>query len=502
VPNYNGFQAQPDPANPGQLMLVYNPNSYIAADDPFVTSAYPAGQPKHMGCMNEPSWALPVLSTPSNNGSADWAGQAFSQDLGLLFIPYGYNPAAHDLSESSNGLRATGQYQTGGILALSGTTGLVVWRQEGSATQGGGVIGQDDAHGNTPLTTASDLLFVDQTDGYLVAMDATNGNVLWKFQTGAPGSSGVITYMAGGQQYIAVLAAGTGIPYSAAGGDTLWAFALGGSAVYTNSAGAVVSGSSEAPTPAPLVIRRPVSGSPTNGSTTNPPNTILLARTSASPTAAKDSTSTSAMFPQQLQVPVGTTVTFLNPGPSGTDTGNTKPHCATQFFEGLFNPTLNPGQSFQYTFTQAGEYFYNDCTDPRPTGKVIVTLTPQAAPLTVLPSVLQLRSPTGVFTGVTGVFQAVLAVPAGWTLATSGPVGSPWRGPVTITTPLTTMPFNAVTSAQSTDGLTLVATFNRADVVNNVPAGLSVPLTVTATFTNSAGTQVQLAGTTNVRVLK
>ena len=49
-----------------------------------------------------------------------------------------------------------------------------------------------------------------------------------------------------------------------------------------------------------------------------------------------------------------------------------KPHCATQFFEGIFNPKLNPGQSFQYTFTRAGEYFYNDCTDPRPTGKIVV----------------------------------------------------------------------------------------------------------------------------------
>jgi len=63
---------------------------------------------------------------------------------------------------------------------------------------------------------------------------------------------------------------------------------------------------------------------------------------------------------------VGTTVTFTNPAT------NTKQHCATQFFEGLFNPQLNPGESFQYTFTTPGEYFYNDCTDPRPTGKIVV----------------------------------------------------------------------------------------------------------------------------------
>jgi alcohol dehydrogenase (cytochrome c) len=64
-------------------------------------------------------------------------------------------------------------------------------------------------------------LFFDQTDGFTVAMDATNGNPLWRFQTGAAGSSGVITYTAGGEQYVAVLATGTGIPYNPPGGDTL-----------------------------------------------------------------------------------------------------------------------------------------------------------------------------------------------------------------------------------------------------------------------------------------
>ena len=30
APNWNGFQAEPDPANPGQLKLVYNPPNYLA----------------------------------------------------------------------------------------------------------------------------------------------------------------------------------------------------------------------------------------------------------------------------------------------------------------------------------------------------------------------------------------------------------------------------------------------------------------------------------------
>ena len=67
-------------------------------------------------------------------------------------------------------------------------------------------------------------------------------------------------------------------------------------------------------------------------------------------------------------------MTFRNPGAETFPLfPNVKEHCATQFFEGLFNPKLQPGQTFQYTFDREGEYWYNDCTDPRPTGRINVT---------------------------------------------------------------------------------------------------------------------------------
>src|SRR5206468_2656614 len=200
----------------------------------------------------------------------------------------------------------------------------------------------------------------------------------------------------------------------------------------------------------------------------------------------KDSTATASMVPSRLTVPAGTTVTFTNPSDAAfgvAGSGNLKEHCATQYFEGKFNFRLQPGQSAQYTFDREGEYYYNDCTDPRPVGKVIATLAPQAAPLQIEPSVLQLKSGTG-------VFQAILTVPEGWQLD-SGPVGDPTIGPVTITTPLTTQTFNAVRTV-STDGTRLVATFNRGDIDNNVPEGNAVPLIVSANFLDSSGVQRKL----------
>ncbi|HEX5959387.1 MAG TPA: PQQ-binding-like beta-propeller repeat protein, partial [Hyphomicrobiaceae bacterium] len=349
--------------------------------------------------------------------------------------------------------------------------------------------GVDLGHGQGPLSTASDLVFVGQPDGNLLALDAKDGDELWRFQTGASISAGAITYMIGGEQYVAIFSGGTGIPYgnSITEGDSLWAFKLGGT--YKTA-----SGSSEDPAPAPLRIRRPVSGSPVEGGTVD--NTIYLARTSRTTdtAAAQDSVSANAMNPTHLRVPVGTTVTFLNPGPA-TFPGfpNQKPHCATQFFEGLFNARLSPGQSFQYTFTRAGEYFFNDCTDPRPTGKVEVYLTPQDVPdaLHFLPPTLDLGSPTGLFTDVHGVVTALFRIPAGYKL----------DGQVRLKTPLSTALFDAVSTNAALNGRLLVAHFRKSDIDNNIPQGDDVPLVLMANFIHD-GQQKQLASTALVRVVK
>jgi plastocyanin len=74
-----------------------------------------------------------------------------------------------------------------------------------------------------------------------------------------------------------------------------------------------------------------------------------------------------AMAPQHLTVPAGTTVTFVNPA------GNVHTHGAASFFERVFNTgRLSPGESYEHTFTKAGEYFYNDPVFPQSTGKIVV----------------------------------------------------------------------------------------------------------------------------------
>jgi PQQ-dependent dehydrogenase (methanol/ethanol family) len=292
-------------------------------------------------------WDEPILSIPGHGGGADWNHQSFSHSTKLVYTGFGYVAAAHSLTESSNGLRPPGEYQTGGVVAVDPSTNLVRWKKR---------MPYSLAHGNGILTTASDLLFIGQPDGNLLALDARHGRELWRFQCGAAISSSPIAYEVDGEQYIAVYAGGTGIPYgnSAPRGDYLWAFKVGGTVA-------------PAPTPPPPVVRRPVSGDPVEGSAVS--NTVVIGRTYDAATgqvSATESTGVSSMAPTHLRVPVGTTVTFVNP------TGNAGSRGVTQFFEGLFDVRLAPGESFAYTFTRKGEYFFNDPASPRSTGKVEV----------------------------------------------------------------------------------------------------------------------------------
>ena len=128
-----------------------------------------------------------------------------------------------------------------------------------------------------------------------------------------------------------------------------------------------------------------------------------------------------------------------------------------------------------------------------PTGKIVVVGVPQDMPgaLQFVPSILSMRPANGVHTNVQGLATAMLKVPVGYT----------FDGNVQLKTPLSTTLFPAVTATMTSDGATLIATFDKALIDNNMPEGAAVPLVVTANFMN-AGVQKQLSSTANVRVVK
>jgi PQQ-dependent dehydrogenase (methanol/ethanol family) len=296
------------------------------------------------GCLFTPHTDEIIVTTPGTGGGNAWSPLSFSPRTGLVYVPIGIGDTARSLPDGGIGFRPLGQIRAGKIVAFNPVTHKIAWQKE---------MPWALAHGDGILTTQSDLMFIGQPDGLILGMDLKDGRELWKFQTGAGANTTPITYEVEGEQYIAILAGGTNLVYDSQQGDHLWAFKLGGQVA-------------PAAAPPALSVRQPITAAAVEGSVVN--NTVNIARNwTNGALGAAEATTQRSMAPQNLRVPVGTTVTFLNP------LGNNTPHCATQFFEGLFNTgPLQPGQSFSYTFKQPGEYFYNDCTSPRTTGKVTV----------------------------------------------------------------------------------------------------------------------------------
>ncbi|HEX3490364.1 MAG TPA: PQQ-binding-like beta-propeller repeat protein, partial [Streptosporangiaceae bacterium] len=299
------------------------------------------------GCEFTPYQDQPVLVTPGWGGGADWSPMSFDQSTGLLYV------AAAEANTAYSTGQPYGQPTTwepegerrGGLLdAVNPATGAIAWHVS---------TADELSYGEGIETTASGLLFEGTPDGLLAARRASTGARLWQWQTGAGISSTPVTYLAHGVQYVAVLAGQRAAPVR------LWAFRLGGTVP-------------QAAPPATVPARVPVHGAVVAGDTVA--DTVVLGRTwdaaTHAPSPHENLASPTAMAPEIMTVPAGTTVTFQNPA------GNHQDHCAESFFDPAsfkIGP-IAPGTSGSYQFTKPGNYFYNDCAGfPWNTGEIIVT---------------------------------------------------------------------------------------------------------------------------------
>jgi PQQ-dependent dehydrogenase (methanol/ethanol family) len=303
------------------------------------------------GCEFTPYLSTPVIVTPGGGGGADWAQMSLDPKTGLLYVPAAELDFAY-----SNGLpygqptfwKPEGEFRGGVLDAVNPRTNKIVWQKTSA-------VGL--SNGDGVLTTSSGLLFVGSPDGTLTARAASSGKQLWSWQTGAGIATTPVTYLVNGVQYVAIMAGGNGA-FNSSFGDGLWAFRIGGKL-------------GQASPPAALPGREPVTGATVAGSAVS--DTVTLGQTwdasTGQPSGTQDLASETAMAPEIMTVPAGTTVTFENPA------GNTKDHCAEAFFDPAsfkIGP-LAPGQSGSFRFVTAGTYFYNDCAGfPWNTGEIIV----------------------------------------------------------------------------------------------------------------------------------
>jgi alcohol dehydrogenase (cytochrome c) len=167
-----------------------------------------------------------TLIKPGNQGGTNWYSPSYSPRTKLFYIPsweyssiYVKQPVdytegrlfAGAMPQSPVPMVRSGQINQktdaegyGAVRAMDPATGQRKWEFKMSDVTDSGI-----------LTTASDLLFVGGREGYFFALDARNGSMLWKSNTGGQVSSGPMTYAVDGRQYIAV-----------ASGSSLFVYAL------------------------------------------------------------------------------------------------------------------------------------------------------------------------------------------------------------------------------------------------------------------------------------
>jgi alcohol dehydrogenase (cytochrome c) len=168
-----------------------------------------------------------TLISPGNQGGTNWYSPSYSPQTGLFYIPswvdyssiYVKEPVEYTEGRIFAGAMpkspvpmvrgAQVNYRQprdgyGAIRAIDPQTGDRKWEYKMSDVTDSGI-----------LTTDSNLLFAGGREGYFFALDARNGELLWKVNVGGQVSAAPISYSVNGRQYIAISA-----------GNSLFAFAL------------------------------------------------------------------------------------------------------------------------------------------------------------------------------------------------------------------------------------------------------------------------------------
>jgi alcohol dehydrogenase (cytochrome c) len=147
-----------------------------------------------------------VRFCPGVQGGSEWNGPSYDRRDNLLLIgaadwctsirlvnPDSLNAKAWTGAMGQGfGVQDTTAKWQGWITAIDADSGNVLWKYRSAMPMVGGVT-----------TTAGGLVFAGELTGDLVALDSRTGKVLWRGRTGNAIGGGVISYGAGGRQFIA-----------------------------------------------------------------------------------------------------------------------------------------------------------------------------------------------------------------------------------------------------------------------------------------------------------
>jgi quinohemoprotein ethanol dehydrogenase len=129
-----------------------------------------------------------ISARPLGMGTHNHFAQSFSPRTGWLYLPTTQLPATLDADAAAD----------------AGKSYLLAWDPAMQRAQW--AIPTPGAYGGGVLTTAGDLVFQGQADGYLAAYGASDGRKAWAYYAAVPPLAAPISYGIGSKQYIAVLA--------------------------------------------------------------------------------------------------------------------------------------------------------------------------------------------------------------------------------------------------------------------------------------------------------
>jgi alcohol dehydrogenase (cytochrome c) len=180
--------------------------------------------------MFEPFTSVPKVIKPGPSGATNWPPSSFNRTTNMVYIcaadtfagyltegPTRPVPGRQYLSSTFT-LQGFGTYP-GLLVAQDVTTGEIAWSRRFEGT--------NDACYSGTTSTAGNLVFVGRNNGELQAFNASTGQQLWRFQTGAGANSTPAIFEHNGRQMIAFYAAGNSLAGSPHG-DSLWLFSLDG----------------------------------------------------------------------------------------------------------------------------------------------------------------------------------------------------------------------------------------------------------------------------------
>jgi quinohemoprotein ethanol dehydrogenase len=224
-----GIEDRPVPQEPRQATAATQPFPLGDAFVPQHVDIAPEGfRLINQGRIFTPFWTETVIAKPGILGGANWPPSSYDLETGILYVCADDRIGVYRAEDIDDDRPEPGALYTGGDLlfaplpsygifaAMDMRSNTIVWRQHWADTCYSGSV-----------TTAGGLVFVGRSDGRLTALDSSNGQRLWEFQTGAGMNAPASVFEHEGRQYVVAYSAGNMFAGSPRG-DSVWLFSLDG----------------------------------------------------------------------------------------------------------------------------------------------------------------------------------------------------------------------------------------------------------------------------------